>query len=319
MNADDLPTLREELEAHGLWANKGLGQHFLLDLNITRRIARAAGDLQTYLPKVAPADFFPGADRFGPSQGDPPIVPVYRGDQLQGFVFLNSDLANSVGYSGKPIHLLAGIDPKGVITGVRLVDHKEPIVLVGIPEARIKEVTEKYAGLDLKKEASAETEQHELDIVSGATVTVMIIDDSIIRAGLAVAKALSLGGLAPDTDAAATHRSVDRSIAAIEDWQTLTGDGSVRHFTLDVATINADFAALGDPVRLRLFNLVAGAGEVCACDLQEPLGKSQPTVSHHTKALADAGLIVGDKRGRWVWWSVVPGRVEQLHQALRPA
>ena len=45
MNADDLPTLREELEAHGLWANKGLGQHFLLDLNITRRIARAAGDL----------------------------------------------------------------------------------------------------------------------------------------------------------------------------------------------------------------------------------------------------------------------------------
>lgn len=45
MNADDLPTLRSELEAHGLWANKGLGQHFLLDLNITRRIARAAGDL----------------------------------------------------------------------------------------------------------------------------------------------------------------------------------------------------------------------------------------------------------------------------------
>ena len=45
MNADDLPTLREELEAHGLWANKGLGQHFLLDLNITRRIARVAGDL----------------------------------------------------------------------------------------------------------------------------------------------------------------------------------------------------------------------------------------------------------------------------------
>lgn len=45
MNADDLPTLRSELEAHGLWANKGLGQHFLLDLNITRRIVRAAGDL----------------------------------------------------------------------------------------------------------------------------------------------------------------------------------------------------------------------------------------------------------------------------------
>jgi 16S rRNA (adenine1518-N6/adenine1519-N6)-dimethyltransferase len=52
MNADDLPTLREELEAHGLWANKGLGQHFLLDLNITRRIAKTAGDLADGKPVI---------------------------------------------------------------------------------------------------------------------------------------------------------------------------------------------------------------------------------------------------------------------------
>ncbi|MGA7996376.1 MAG: 4Fe-4S binding protein, partial [Bradyrhizobium sp.] len=76
--------------------------------------AFAAGDLSAYLPKVAPADFFPGADRFGPSQGDPPIVPVYHGDQLQGFVYLNSDFANATGYSGKPIKVLVGIDPNGV-------------------------------------------------------------------------------------------------------------------------------------------------------------------------------------------------------------
>src|SRR4051812_17581937 len=76
------------------------------------------------------------------------------------------------------------------------------------------------------------------------------------------------------------------------------------------------FAALADPVRLRLFNLVAQAGEVCSCDLQEPLQKSQPTVSHHTKVLAEAGLIVGEKRGRWVWWSVVPDRLAELRTAL---
>ncbi len=76
------------------------------------------------------------------------------------------------------------------------------------------------------------------------------------------------------------------------------------------------FAALADPVRLRLLSLVAEAGEVCSCDLQEPLGKSQPTVSHHTKVLAEAGLISGEKRGRWVWWSVVPGRLEQLRTVL---
>jgi ArsR family transcriptional regulator len=79
------------------------------------------------------------------------------------------------------------------------------------------------------------------------------------------------------------------------------------------------FAALADPVRLRLLSLIADAGEICACALLEPLGKAQPTVSHHTKALADAGLITGEKRGRWVWWSIVPERVAVLGDALAPA
>jgi ArsR family transcriptional regulator len=76
------------------------------------------------------------------------------------------------------------------------------------------------------------------------------------------------------------------------------------------------FAALADPVRLRVLNLIATAGEVCGCDLLEPVGRAQPTVSHHTKILAEAGLITGEKRGRWVWWSVVPDRVAALRAAL---
>src|SRR3984893_4552156 len=79
------------------------------------------------------------------------------------------------------------------------------------------------------------------------------------------------------------------------------------------------FGALADPVRLRLLSLIAEAGEVCAGDLLKPLGKAQPTVSHHTKVLADAGLIVGEKRGRWVWWSIVPERGAMLADALAPA
>jgi ArsR family transcriptional regulator len=79
------------------------------------------------------------------------------------------------------------------------------------------------------------------------------------------------------------------------------------------------FAALSDPVRLRLLNLIATAGEVCSCELLVPLGRSQPTVSHHTKVLADAGLIAGEKRGRWVWWSVVAERVADVHAALASA
>jgi ArsR family transcriptional regulator len=77
------------------------------------------------------------------------------------------------------------------------------------------------------------------------------------------------------------------------------------------------FAALADPVRLRLLSLIAAAQQVCSCDLEAPLGKSQPTISHHTKVLQDAGLIVGEKRGRWVWWRVVPGPLDLLRDVLR--
>lgn len=78
------------------------------------------------------------------------------------------------------------------------------------------------------------------------------------------------------------------------------------------------FAALADPVRLRLFSMIAAAGTECSCNLVEPIGKSQPTVSHHTKVLAEAGLIAGEKFGRWVNWTVVPARLEQLRAALAP-
>jgi ArsR family transcriptional regulator len=84
----------------------------------------------------------------------------------------------------------------------------------------------------------------------------------------------------------------------------------------DAQALAAQFAALADPVRLRLLSLIAAEGEACSCNLLEPLGKSQPTVSHHTKTLAEAGLIVGEKRGRWMWWRVVPERLEALRAAL---
>ena len=75
-------------------------------------------------------------------------------------------------------------------------------------------------------------------------------------------------------------------------------------------------AALADPVRLRLLSLLAAEGEVCSCALEEPLGKSQPTVSHHTRVLAAAGLITGEKRGRWMWWSIAPTRLAAVRRAL---
>jgi ArsR family transcriptional regulator, arsenate/arsenite/antimonite-responsive transcriptional repressor len=86
----------------------------------------------------------------------------------------------------------------------------------------------------------------------------------------------------------------------------------------DAAELARSFAALADPVRLRVFSLIASetAGEVCACDLVEPVGRSQPTVSHHLKVLREAGLVTSEKRGTWVWYRAVPERLAQLRAAL---
>jgi ArsR family transcriptional regulator len=75
-------------------------------------------------------------------------------------------------------------------------------------------------------------------------------------------------------------------------------------------------AALADPVRLRLLSLVASGDEVCSCDLEQPLAKSQPTVSHHTRILAEAGLLAGEKRGRWTWWRLERDRLVTVRHAL---
>jgi ArsR family transcriptional regulator len=82
----------------------------------------------------------------------------------------------------------------------------------------------------------------------------------------------------------------------------------------------AMFKALADPARLRLLSMVASSpeGEVCACDLVEPSGKSQPTVSHHMAVLVDAGLLTREKRGKWAWYQVVPERLGSLQAVLAP-
>lgn len=80
----------------------------------------------------------------------------------------------------------------------------------------------------------------------------------------------------------------------------------------------AAFKALADPARLRLFSMVASvpAGEACACDLVEPIGRSQPTVSHHLSVLVEAGLLAREQRGKWAYFRIVPDRLAGLRAAL---
>lgn len=86
----------------------------------------------------------------------------------------------------------------------------------------------------------------------------------------------------------------------------------------DAQALATAFKAIADPGRLRLLSFIAAqpGAEACVCHLVEPLGLSQPTVSHHLKVLADAGLLERERRGTWMFYRLVPERVEALREAL---
>lgn len=85
-------------------------------------------------------------------------------------------------------------------------------------------------------------------------------------------------------------------------------------------TLARMFKALGDPTRVKLLSLIAAAadGEACICDMTEPVGLSQPTVSHHMRLLVEAGLATREQRGRWAYYRVAPGALGALAAALAP-
>jgi ArsR family transcriptional regulator, arsenate/arsenite/antimonite-responsive transcriptional repressor len=86
----------------------------------------------------------------------------------------------------------------------------------------------------------------------------------------------------------------------------------------DAERLAAALKVIADPARLRLLSLIQAQanGEACSCNLQEPLGLSQPTVSHHLKVLLDAGLLEREQRGRWAYFRVVPDQLRTLRDLL---
>jgi NosR/NirI family nitrous oxide reductase transcriptional regulator len=104
--------------------------------------------IERFLSRVAPGAIAEGADAFGPVRSDVPVAPILRGGETIGWAFLTSDFVGTTGFSGKPIHVI-GVGPDASLLGAELVEHHEPFVLVGIPEAKVKALIAGYAGLDL--------------------------------------------------------------------------------------------------------------------------------------------------------------------------
>lgn len=108
----------------------------------------------------------------------------------------------------------------------------------------------------------------------------------------------------------------------VVDAEKLACCGPVTSGVLDVVRaeqLARRFKALGDPTRVRLLSMIAAqeGGEACVCELTDPVGLSQPTVSHHLKQLVDAGLITREQRGKWAYYRVVDAALANLAGALR--
>jgi NosR/NirI family transcriptional regulator, nitrous oxide reductase regulator len=205
-----------------------------------------ARTLTEFLAETTPAEIFPGGAAFGSAEGDPPLVPVLdAGGARLGWAYLNTDVTNSVGYSGKPIRILVGIDAAGTVRGLKLVEHHEPIVLIGIPEAKVMASLNDLIGQDLGSVAAGSAKPPQVDIVSGATVTVLVMGDSVVRSAVSLIRSGRLGGDAAATAPPEVRRELDPSVTAIRDWESLVGDGSVRGLRLTVGEVSAAFAEAG--------------------------------------------------------------------------
>lgn len=222
----------------------------LLAVTATLRASPAeAARLTEFLSRIQPAEVFPEADRIGPPQGEPPVAPLYTADRVVGHVWLNTDVTDATGYSGKPIHVLVAADTEGVIRGIRLMEHREPIVLIGIPQERIVQALNRLVGAAMGPVARGERSPPQPDIVSGATVTVLVLADSVMRSTIRLLRGGRLGETAaspisePPARIAAT---LDPGPGEVRDWEVLLGNGSVRRLHLSIGEVNDAFARSGN-------------------------------------------------------------------------
>ncbi|WP_255592522.1 NosR/NirI family protein [Bordetella sp. BOR01] len=207
--------------------------------------------LAHFLSAFPPAELFPGADRLGPPEGKPLAARAYAGSQPLGHVYLTTDVVNTRGYSSKPIDVIVGLADNGRITGARLVEHHEPIVLIGIPQSKVDAFIQGYVGLNFIESPPRHGTPPPVDIISGATVTLMVIGDSITRSAIAVARAHGIGGPPQGAGAVAAGaatppaRQVDDTLGPAQSWQALLDNGAVQRLHLSVADVNQAFAQTG--------------------------------------------------------------------------
>jgi NosR/NirI family nitrous oxide reductase transcriptional regulator len=194
-------------------------------------------DLCAYVPCK---EVLPEADSYSKRIGNPPYVEAYKttaaGKSLVGYVFLSTDVVSIPAYSGKPLVTLVGMDARGRIQGVKVLKHSEPILLVGIPESALVKFVHQYIGklawdkMEIGKGRDDEGYQA-VDAISGATVTVIAENQTIMRSAYEIAREVGILKVAPRPQARLTP------VYQRSDWSALAKRGLIERLTVHPSDI----------------------------------------------------------------------------------
>lgn len=176
----------------------------------------------------------PSVTDVAPREGNRAIQELYAGDELLGYAYQSLDFVQTPAYSGKPLNIVVVLDTSGQIVTSHVIEHHEPILLVGIPEAKLHQFTDQYVGLkaDQRVTVGGTSSEHKVavDGLSGATVTVMVVNEVIMKSAHRVAAELGL--VESLSEARPPMANIQTGSFQDKSWQSLLEEGSVRRMEL---------------------------------------------------------------------------------------
>lgn len=186
---------------------------------------------------------FPGVERIGDAEGEFGVRRLFKGDELLGYAFQSIRVTQMPAYSGKPINLQVILDPHAVIRDAYVLEHHEPILLIGIPVEKLHAFTAGYAGVRADQRVvvgrSSDAQTTTIDAVAGATVTVMVVNEIVMRAAHTVA--VSLGLIEDGGSVRPKPAQVRLDAFQPATWAELTGSGAIRRLQLNRGQIDDAF------------------------------------------------------------------------------
>lgn len=186
---------------------------------------------------------FPALTSISDKQGTPLLRTIKEGDAILGYAFETNDIAKIPAYSGEPVNMLVIIDTQGVYLASKVLEHHEPIILAGIPEKKLWAFSDQYVGLSVKDRIKVGGKPNQdyipIDGLSGATVTVMVMNVAITKAATKAAE--SLGIIQPSSNIIQPISSIKKEVYSERTWLDLTGDGSIRKLFLNNKTVQKAF------------------------------------------------------------------------------